>query len=387
MTFPIRYNMVNRRLKGTTMRFSISQSELANALSVIQKGVSARSTLAILSGVLLIAEGNSLVLKSTNGGDISVTYTANALVEEPGRIVVSAKLFLDIVKNLNDAAVHFTTVGDTAQIKCDTSHFTIKTINPEDFPEFPQASPENSVILPYGDFCTMVRRVARATSKDQDRIILTGILVSVEDNKLTMVATDSYRLALTSYGLKDQENLHFSAVISGSFLQEVSSLPKGEGNITLSIADNQIIISYGNTILINKRINGNFPNYKQLLPASQTFTAEVVLPVVAFSASARRMALIGEKNAQMKLSLYPKNQFVNISAQTSDVGSVEDSLPCAGQGDDVQIAFNCAYILDGLSVIETEMCSLDVQASNRPGIIRAGEGQDYLYLIMPVKLA
>ena len=369
------------------MRFSISQSELANALSVIQKGVSARSTLAILSGVLLIAEGNSLVLKSTNGGDISVTYTANALVEEPGRIVVSAKLFLDIVKNLNDAAVHFTTVGDTAQIKCDTSHFTIKTINPEDFPEFPQASPENSVILPYGDFCTMVRRVARATSKDQDRIILTGILVSVEDNKLTMVATDSYRLALTSYGLKDQENLHFSAVISGSFLQEVSSLPKGEGNITLSIADNQIIISYGNTILINKRINGNFPNYKQLLPASQTFTAEVVLPVVAFSASARRMALIGEKNAQMKLSLYPKNQFVNISAQTSDVGSVEDSLPCAGQGDDVQIAFNCAYILDGLSVIETEMCSLDVQASNRPGIIRAGEGQDYLYLIMPVKLA
>ena len=369
------------------MRFSISQAELSNALSIIQKGVSTRSTLAILSGVLLIAENDSLVLKSTNGGDISVKYTANALVEEPGKVVVSAKLFLDIVKNLNDAAVHFTTIGDTAQIKCDTSNFTIRTIDPEDFPEFPQPSPQNSVTLPYMEFCSMVRRVARATSKDQDRLILTGVLVSVDEGKLTMVATDSYRLALTSYDLPAENTSQFSAVISGTFLQEVSSLPKGEGNVILAVSENQIIISYGKTVLINKRINGNYPNYKQLLPAAQSFTAEVVLPVAAFTASARRMALVGEKNAQMKLSLFPKNQFVNITAQTSEIGSVEDSLPCTGEGEEVQIAFSCSYILDGLSVIETEMCVLDVQASNRPGIIRAGEGQNFLYLIMPVKLS
>ena len=369
------------------MRFSISQSELANALSIIQKGVSPRTTLPILSGVLLIAQDDSLILKSSNGGDISVTYTANALVEEPGRIVVSAKFFYDIVKNLNDAAVHFTTIGDTAQIKCDTSNFSIKTINPDDFPEFPQAGVQEKVEIPFTEFCTMVRRVARATSKDQDRIILTGVLISVEDNTLTMVATDSYRLALTSCKLENETAPRFSAVISGSFLQDVASLPKGDGMITLALADNQIIVSYGNTTLINKRINGNFPNYKQLLPASSAFTAQVVLSVAALSASVRRMALVGEKNAQMKLSIFPTNQFINISAQTSDVGSVEDSLPCAGEGSDMQIAFNCSYVLDGLSVIETETCSLDVQASNRPGIIRAGEGQDYLYLIMPVKLS
>ncbi len=369
------------------MKFSISQSELANGLSIVQKGVSARSTLAILSGVLLIAEGDSLTLKTTNGGDISVTYEANALIEEPGRVVVSAKLFFDIVKNLNDAAVHVVVENDVAQITCDTSHFTIKTINADDFPEFPRAEAENSINLPFIDFCTMVRRVSRAVSKDQDRIILTGVLVTAEEGKLTMVATDSYRLALTSYELKNNPYTQFSAVISGSFLQDVASLPKEGSDIELSVADNQIIVAYGKTVIISKRINGNYPNYKQLLPAEGAYNAQVVLPVSSFSAAVKRMALLGEKNTQMKLSLYPQSQVTTISAQSVDVGSVEDTLACAGEGEDVQIAFNCAYVLDGLSAIETPSCFLEVTASNRPGIIRAGKGQDYLYLVMPVKLS
>ena len=373
-------------MKGYPMRFSISQNELLNALTVVQKGVSTRSTLAILSGVLLIAEGDSLTLKTTNGGDLKVKYTANALVEEPGKTVVSAKLLFDIVKNLNDAAVHVTVTNDLAQIKCDTSAFTIHTINADDFPEFPQYTPNNSITLPYTDFCQMVRRVTRATSKDQDRPILTGVLLNVENGKLTMVATDSYRLALTEYEFAVPTPQQFSVVISGSFLSEVASLPKGIGDITIGVADNQIIITYQNTMLINNRINGNFPNYKNLLTNSRTYTAQVVVPVNALTAAVRRMALVGEKNAQMKLSLYPRNQFINVAAQTSEVGSVEDSLTCAGEGEDVQIAFNCAYILDGLAAIDTEMCSLEVQAANRPGILRAGEGQSYLYLIMPVKL-
>ena len=176
----IRYNDEVTRMKGYPMRFSISQNELLNALTVVQKGVSTRSTLAILSGVLLIAEGDSLTLKTTNGGDLKVKYTANALVEDPGKTVVSAKLLFDIVKNLNDAAVHVIVTNDLAQIKCDTSAFTIHTINADDFPEFPQYTPNHSVTLPYTDFCQMVRRVTRATSKDQDRPILTGVLLNVE---------------------------------------------------------------------------------------------------------------------------------------------------------------------------------------------------------------
>ena len=368
------------------MRFSISQNELLNALTVVQKGISARSTLAILSGVLLIAEGDTLTLKTTNGGDLKVTYTANALVEEPGKTVVSAKLLFDIVKNLNDAAVHITVSDDLAHIKCDTSSFTIHTINADDFPEFPQPSPDNAITLPYTEFCQMVRRVARATNKEQDHLILTGILLEVHNGKLIMVATDSYRLALTQYEFPTPITQQFSVVISGSFLQEVASLPKGIGDITIAVAENQIIITYQNTILINNRITGNFPNYKNILSGAKSYAAQVVLPVSAFTASVRRMALIGEKNALMKLSLFPQNKCMNIAAKTSEVGSVEDSLTCAGDGMDVQIAFNCAYVLDGLAAIETEMCSLEVQAANRPGIIRAGEGQDYLYLIMPVRL-
>lgn len=365
------------------MRFSISQTEFLNALSVIQKGISTRSTLAILSGVLLEAEQDQLVLKSTNGGDLSVKYTAQALVEEPGKTVVSARLLLDIVKNLNDAAVHFATSGELATIKCDTSKFTVKTIDPDDFPEFPELTPDHMVSLSYQDFCAMIKRVSRAVSKEQDRVILTGINIVVEDNLLRMVATDSYRLALDEQPLSSAVE-PFSAVISGSFLQEVTSLPKSASTITLGITGNQIVLSYGNTILINKKINGNYPNYKQILPS--TYSARISIPVSQLSAAVRRMTLVGGKNAQMKLALYPQNQFIMVSAQTADIGSVEDSLPCSGEGNDLQIAFNCSYFLDGLSAIDSETCFLDVQAANRPGVLRAADGKRFLYLIMPVKI-
>lgn len=249
------------------MKFSINQSELQNALSVVLKGIATRSTLPILSGIYLDAHDDTLTLQATDL-ELSIQYSVSALIEETGKAVVPGKLFSEIVKNLPDAAVHVEAVDDSAVITCDTASFSIKTLDAEDFPGFPHVDVQQEVSIPFSQFSSMVKRVARVVSKDESRAILTGVLITLEDTTLKMVATDSYRLAITEAELPDAAAEEFQAVISGSFLQEISSLPRSEDDLKLALAENQIVVTYHDTVFINRRLEGNFPNYRQLLPDS-----------------------------------------------------------------------------------------------------------------------
>ena len=205
-----------------SLKLSISKSELQNALAIVIKGVSTRSTLPVLSGILLEATGDSLVLQATDL-ELSIQYSTAALVEEEGKAVVPGKLFSDIVKNLPDAAVHVEADEENALITCDSSSFSIKALNYEDFPGFPHVEASQRIEVPFTKFAAMVKKVARAVSKDESRAILTGALVTLEENHFKMVATDSYRLALAEVELPDSAADEFEAVISGSFLQDIAS--------------------------------------------------------------------------------------------------------------------------------------------------------------------
>ena len=201
------------------MKFSINQSELQNALSVVLKGIATRSTLPILSGIYLDAHDDTLTLQATDL-ELSIQYSVSALIEETGKAVVPGKLFSEIVKNLPDAAVHVAAEDDSAVITCDTASFSIKTLDAEDFPGFPHVDVQQEVSIPFTQFASMVKRVARVVSKDESRAILTGVLITLEDTTLKMVATDSYRLAITEAELPESSAEEFQAVIAGSFLQE-----------------------------------------------------------------------------------------------------------------------------------------------------------------------
>ena len=249
------------------MKFSINQSELQNALSVVLKGIATRSTLPILSGIYLDAHDDTLTLQATDL-ELSIQYSVSALIEETGKAVVPGKLFSEIVKNLPDAAVHVAAEDDSAVITCDTASFSIKTLDAEDFPGFPHVDVQQEVSIPFTQFASMVKRVARVVSKDESRAILTGVLITLEDTTLKMVATDSYRLAITEAELPESSAEEFQAVIAGSFLQEISSLPRSEDDLKLALAENQIVVTYHDTVFINRRLEGNFPNYRQLLPDS-----------------------------------------------------------------------------------------------------------------------
>ena len=365
------------------MRFSINRTELQNAISIVLKGVSTRSTLPVLSGILLEAAGDRLTLQTTDL-EVSIQYSVAALVEEEGRAVVPGKLFSDIVKNLPDAAVHVRAEDEQAFVTCDTSSFSLKALNHEDFPGFPSVDTHQRIEIPFAQFAAMVKRVSRVVSKDESRPILTGVLITLEGGLLRMVATDSYRLAVTE-ALLDSSADDFQAVISGAFLSEIASLPKTEAAVSLALAENQIVVTCQDTVFINRRIEGNFPNYKQLLPDS--YVTRATLDVDRLVAGVKRASLMGSSSTPVKFDLNMASQTVQLSAAAQDVGSAQETLACELEGEDVEIAFNFAYVLDGLSAVGSDEVYLEVQSALKPGIFRAVGADNYLYLVMPVRVA
>lgn len=367
------------------MKFSINKTELQNALNIVAKGASTRSTLPILSGILVEAKEDSIVLQATDL-ELSVQYSAPALVEEPGKIVVPAKLFPNIVKNLPDAAVHIQSGESDATITCDTSVFSVRTLNPEDFPGFPTVETSQTLTIPLGLFTNMVKRVSRVVSSDESRAILTGVLIEAEDGVLKMVGTDSYRLALASTKLQlNDAPQEFSAVIAGSFLSDVCSVLSSNDPITLALSENQIILTCGNAVFINRRIEGTYPNYKQLIPEERNTRATINQEQLA--ASVKRAAILCSSTAPLRFDLNSSTQTLQIFVNSADVGSAQETIACELTGEDVEIALNAHYVTDALTGFQGETIHFDVLSSMKPALFCSCEGEeDYLYLIMPVRL-
>ena len=347
------------------------------------KGVSSRSTLPVLSGILMEAKDDALVLQTTNL-ELSVQYTVPALIEDPGKTVVPGKLFSDIIKSLPDAAISVDASDDQAYVSCDSSSFTIRTLNPDDFPGFPQVDAEQTIEIPFKQFASMVKRVSRVVSRDESRAILTGVLITLEDNLLRMVATDSYRLAITEANLDSPEVEPFQAVIAGTFLNDIAALPKTEAPVIIALAENQILVTCENTVFINRRIEGNFPNYKQLLPDG--YATRATINTSSLVSAVKRVSLLGSSTSPVRLDLNVASQTIQIHAAAMDVGSAQEILPCEIEGEDMEIAFNFSYVLDGLASMSTENVYLELQSPLKPGIFRAEPPENYLYLVMPIRI-
>ena len=303
------------------MKFSINQSEFNAVLGVVSKGAATRSTLPMLSGILIRAINNTLILETTDM-DQSIRSTCSALIEEEGETVVPARLISDVVKNLPDAAIHFSTDENTVTILCDTSSFSLKTLDPTDFPGFPEVEEQTTVHLPFKIFSSMVRRVARVVSRDDSRPILSGVLIEVNEGTLKMVATDSYRLALEEVSIENQSD--FSAVISGSFLNDIASLSAENDSITLSLSENQIIVHYGSYTFINRRIEGNYPNYSQLLPDS--FTSYVRYNTKQLLDAVKRVGIVSGNTTPIRLDINTASQTTQLSSTTQDVGAAQETI-------------------------------------------------------------
>lgn len=367
------------------MKFTVSQSALARALAVVSKGLGAQSTLPILGGIFLRAQAGSLELQTTNI-TISIRHAIPANVEEEGATVVSGKILLNVVKNLPDAAITFTDDGSSASIVCEKSHFRLNTLDAADFPEFPEVDLDQSVELPSALLSSMVDKVYKVTSKDTSRPILGGVLLTVEQNTIRLVATDSYRLAVCdTHTETSSAEESFEVIVPGATFHDVLSLPSMTERVSIGLAASQIVFSFGSTTYVSRRIEGNFPNYRQLLPT--TCNTTVTLDAAQLAQALRRVAVIATSNPSVRFDIDGDGGLLRLSASSPDQGESTELIDVEVEGEPMSIALNYHYVLDCVSAsAQDKDVTFELVSSMSPAVFKSYASINYLYLLMPVRM-
>ena len=369
------------------MRFSIAKDQLSYSIKMVAKALSSNSTIPVLGGIYINAASDGIIFETTDL-DISIKHIEDALVEEQGAVVVSGKIFGDIINSLPPEAVYLESQGEKLKISCGSIDFDIAILNPLDFPQFPQIIPTRSLELPSALLADMVKKVGRAVSKDVSRAVLAGIYFEVKDSCLRLAATDSYRLAITKSPLAAEEAMaqtdYIVTIIPGSVLDEVCRLAVDSKKITIGENDNQIIFQFGSTTFISRKIEGNYPNFEQIVPLQKNVS--VVVETELLLTAVRRVSIVAKNTSPIRIVLHADTQQIEVSAQTPDIGNAVEKIPAQIDGEEIEIGFNHQYILDGLLVAGNDEIIFEAQTAIKPGIFRSIGNEDYFYLTMPVRL-
>jgi DNA polymerase III subunit beta len=370
---------------GTSMKLTCTKDELAEKLQVAGRGVSTRTAVQILAGILLRASDGRLWLSATDM-EISLRVSLEAHVEDEGAIVVPGRLLVDIVRLLpaGEVTISHRAEEGVVELTCGSASYRLNTYAAEDFPRLPEIEDESAFTVDREAFVDTIARVGRSASRDESRPVLTGVLVRFEGDKLVMAATDSYRLSVKETSLSDSPGREIEAIVPARALAELARVAQsGEsGTIQVGVQENQVVFGVDDVWLTARRIDGQFPNYKQLLP--ETFEAEVTMPREEFLDVVRRTSVLAQRKSPLRLRF--EEGELTVSAQTQDVGEAHESLPISYSGEPIEIGFNAEFLRDGLESVNDESVRLKLISPLRPGLIH-GESDDFLYLIMPIRLA
>ena len=359
-----------------------SRSELVETLGVVSRAVSTRSSVQVLSGLQLRAETGELALAATDM-ELSLRSSVAAEVGATGSVVVPGRLLLDIARNLPDAEVELSHRSGEGmlEITCGSAFYQVNTYSAEDFPRLPDVESAPTFGVPRDVFLETIGRVGRSASRDESRPVLTGVLVRFGDGKLSMAATDSYRLAVKESRL-DSQAPELEAIVPARALTELGRIAVSGDEIQLGLEENHAVFGAEGTWLTTRRIDGQFPDYNQLVP--DTFEHSVRLPRAELLEVVRRVAVMAQRNLPLRLRFAEGE--LSISARTQDVGEARESMEAPFSGEPLEIGFNAEFLRDGLESVEAEEVELKLISPLRPGLITA-EGDDFWYLIMPIRLA
>jgi DNA polymerase-3 subunit beta len=367
---------------GTGLRITVSKDELAAKLGVVGRGVSTRTTVLVLGGIQLRAEAGQLHLAATDM-EVSLRATVEAQVAEEGTVVVPGKLLLDIARSLPDSEVTIEHKPEEAivVVTAGTANYRLHTYSAEDFPRLPEIDDAGLHGIDREALVETVARVGRSASRDESRPVLTGILVRFEPGKIVMAATDSYRLAVKETPVEGTLP-ELEAIIPARALQELARIAGTSDEIQLGLQENHVVFGAEGTWLTTRRIDGQFPNYRQLLP--EQFEYELALPREELLEVVRRVSLMAQRNSPLRLRFADGD--LTVSAITQDVGEARESLPAPYTGDAMEIGFNAEFLRDGLDSVDSETIKFKLISPLRPAVLE-GEADDYVYLIMPIRLA
>src|SRR3954468_10257473 len=367
---------------GSGLKIVVSREELAQKLAVVGRGVSTRTAVQILSGVLLRAAGGKLELAATDM-ELSIRTTLDAQVDGDGAVVVPGRLLVDLSRLLPDSEVtiEFRHEENTLRVSCGPAEYRLNTYGAEDFPRLPEvdASPTNTVSA--DALLDTLSSVGRAVSRDEARPVLTGILVKFGDQRLVMAAADSYRLSYKETPIEGAVP-DMEAIVPARALEEVRRLASAGSTLELGVQENQVLFGIEGTWLTTRRIEGQFPKFDELRP--KEFTHEVTVPREELLDVVRRTAVMAHRNSPLRLRFAAGG--LTVGPRTQDVGEARETLPIRFEGEPLEIGFNAEFLRDGIESAEGEELRVRLIDPLRPGLLQ-GPADDFWYLIMPIRLA
>ncbi|MDK2933574.1 MAG: polymerase subunit beta [Clostridiales bacterium] len=366
------------------MKIFCEKNVLLDAINIVQKAVSPKSTLPILEGILLEASEN---LKLTgNDLELGIECEVEAKIEQTGSIVLDAKMFGDIVRKLpNDTVYIEVQENNSTYIKCGNSEFNIMGITAVEFPELPKVEKENSLVVCQEKLRSMIRQTIFAVGTNTNKLIFTGSCVEVDNNELNMVSVDGYRLALRKEPISKVINDKLSFVIPGKTLNELSKIIRDEEkDIQIYVTNKHVLFEFDHCLIVSRLLEGEFLNYQQIIPKEHQLRVKAsVKPLID---SIERAALIitsENKKYPVKLNITMDKMLISCMTET---GKVQDSVPVETLGNDLEIGFNHKYLLDALKACECDEVYLEFNTALNPCVIKPIEGEKFIYLVLPVRL-
>ena len=365
----------------TGIKVTCSRDDFAQKLAVVARAVSTRASVQILSGVLLRAEAGRLHLAATDM-ELSLRSSFEAQVADEGATVVPGRLLVDLVRLLpaSDVIVEQRPEEGVIHITSGSSTASLNTYAAEDFPRLPDLDAVGTFTVPRETLLETVARVLRSASRDESRPVLTGILVRFEGGSLVMAATDSYRLSVKETPVSG-EVPDLEAIIPARALTELGRIAQSGDTVELGVHENQVVFAADDVWLTTRRIDGQFPNYRQLLP--ETFEHEVTLPRAEFLDVVRRVGVLVQRTSPIQLRFAEGE--LRVLARTQDVGEAQETLPVAFTGEPMEIGFNAEFLREGIESVSADDLRLRLISPLRPAVIEGGP-DDPTYLIMPIRL-
>ena len=377
------------------MRAVCNTDLFSKKLALVSRGVSARSTIQLLGGILLEAEEGSMRLSATDM-EVSIQTVAAAEVEEEGRVVIPARIFNDVVRSLpsGELALSHDRSEGVVRLSARENEYRIRAYAAEDFPQLPKFDEAAAFTMSGEALVETVEKVSRSYSRDETRPVLTGILISFEESRVRMVTTDSYRLSIKETELSTTFDGSREAIIPARAMQEVSRIyaSSDEERVEVLLSENQALFRIGDVLFGTRLIEGNFPEYKRLLP--DAFEREIPVQREGLIDTLRRVNLFAQRQTPpVPVTLDFSEGAVEVTVRNGEVGEARERLP-AGSEDEFHISFNPTYLLDGVSAVDSEKVLFRLNESLKPGLIvpggsddegSDGEEPDFLYLIMPMR--
>jgi DNA polymerase-3 subunit beta len=375
------------------MKVSVLQENLAHGLSIVSRAVSPRSTLPVLTNILVATDEGRLRLSATNL-ELGITCWIGAKIEQEGATTVPARTFVDLVNTLPNDQVNMelTVRTQTLNVRCGPFNNDIKCIDAKEFPPLPPSNLEGELTFNVDELREMIHQTVFAASTDDARPVLTGVLAEIQDGEMTLAAADGFRLSVRTAHLPSPSGAGVRAIVPARALAELARvISDGEQTVGMVLPPSrgQVIFRAKDVEVVSQLIEGTYPDYQGIIPTS--YVTRTVLPTGQFLKACKAADIFAREAAHSaRLRIAPGGELepgtVEISATSAETGSNETTVDATVEGEPLEIAFNVRFLMDVLGVIDTPNVALETTGASSPGVLRPVGRDDFLHVIMPMHL-